>query len=646
MLKSMRRNNTVRNFIIFFIVVLLASYVLVSFGQAPPTVQGDTIVRLGSSKIKFRDALIAKRTMGNQFRQFNLTEEQVTNFTTNSIINEAVLMHGANELGIRVSDAELRHYVVDIRKNAAGEEGYLDSEQWSNYIKYNYSLQVEAFEEFLRDKELKVQKFRNLFAQSAYVSDQEVRDRFRLENEKIDMEILNANVAVVRNQLDLNDDNLKAYYDAHPDEFQSGDLRKVRFVEYDGAEMSADYEPTEEELAEQYESEQSSAWITQPSAAKVSQIQINGTDEAALDRARSVLNEINAGKEFTEAVTEHSEDASSNQRGGDMGFQPERNLSARFSPAAATAVFSAKPGSVVGPFQSRFGTHLLQVSEIRPETVRTLDEVRSQLVTKIKREKGTALARTAAADFLAKVRGGQTFDAAAEELSARIHTTPFFDSDNQSYLGEKLGTNFKAVQATFALQEIDEVSDLVELGQKFHVLQWIEESEPQLLDFENNKRRIRIAAQDKQGAAFIRNAFSEISAAIQADPAKSFADFIDQYDFLNETSIITPGPFNEDSVPLQLRTDEVDFAGLYALEVDELIGPLQTPQNLVVLARVLDKSAADESKFEDERTRLVEQIRTDRGNELLQSYAFNSRKGLDPNSQAFARVRASVEAVR
>ncbi len=648
MLKSMRRNNTIRNLIIFGIVILLASYVLVSFGQAPPTVQGDTIARIGSSKIKYRDALIAKQAIRGRFQQFNLSDENLINFTTSSLINDAVLMHGANEMGIVVSNAELRDYVVDMRTNFAGDAGYLNAEQWSNLVSYNYNLQVDAFEEWLREKELKLQKFRNLFSQAAFVPDAELKERFRLENEKIDMEILNIGVFTVRNQSTMTDDEVKAYYDAHHDEFMSGPMRKLKFSEYDASEFAAKYEPTDEEINDFYEANKTQGWITTPAMVRLSHIQLNGQDDEVYKRANEIKAKLDGGLDFAEAAKTYSEDSTNAQRGGDLGNRTRDILVRQYTEPFTDSIFDADDGAILGPVTTANGYSIVKVVSKTVANERTLEQVKPQITQNVKNEKGKQQARTAAADFLAKVRSGTEFTAAADEFSVRLYETPFFDNDPQSNLGERMGVNFKARTAAFQLAEINDVSDLIDAGNKFYVAKWTEQSEPQTLDFELSQRRIKIAAEASRGSDIIRQALLEVKAAIEADPSKSFADIIDQYDFMNEQSIITPGPFNEDTVPVQLKSENIDFrTGLYNKEVDQLVGPFKSQQDrFLVLARVIDKSSPDESKFAEDRARLLDQVRLDRGNELMASYVFSSRKVLDPNSEAYARILASVEAVR
>ncbi|MCB1041364.1 MAG: peptidyl-prolyl cis-trans isomerase [Acidobacteria bacterium] len=651
MLKSMRRNNAIRNAIIFGIVILLASYVLVSFGQAPPTVQGDTIARVGSTKIKYRDALIAKQSTRNRFAQFgsqmNITDEQINSYTANSLMNEAVLSHGADELGIHVSDSELTEAVINIRKQYGGENGYLDAEQWANFVKYNYRLQVPAFEQWLREKELKLNKFRNLFAQAAFISENDIKERFRLENEKVDVEILNVPISKLRNQNALSDEEIKAYYDAHPDEFMSGPQRQLRYVEYATNDFSAAIEPTEDEITAYYEENKEQGWITSQESAQISHIQINGLTEDAIAKANQVKSEIDGGMSFEEAVTKYSEDANSAARGGDMGNRTRIILENQYGAAFADAVLSAEIGAVIGPLQGRLGQHIVRVGAKQPARVKPVDEVRNVIVSRIKNENGKNQARTAAADFLAKFGALNDFDQAASEMSATVYETRLFDQDNQSQVDDRLNKHFQLRQAAFQLDNLNDVTGLVEDGSRFFVAQWIAEAEPAVLEFEVNTARIRLLAEANLGAAKLRSDMEAIATMLATDSSKTFADVIGDYDYMDESSIIQVEPFNEESIPIQLQSDQLTFADIYGKEIGEVVGPLRTQRDYyMVMARVIDKSVPDDARFEEERQNIVDQLRYDHGNELLGSYVFTYRDELDPNSQQMARIQAAVEAAR
>ena len=101
--------------------------------------------------------------------------------------------------------------------------------------------------------------------------------------------------------------------------------------------------------------------------------QIVTPDQAS---AEAIRKQIGAGGSFDKLAAEHSIDAETRSSGGDLGyFTPD------VMPAAYGKVLTgAKPGQLLGPFQSDSGWVLLKVEDRRKQAPPTLDASRPQIV--------------------------------------------------------------------------------------------------------------------------------------------------------------------------------------------------------------------------------------------------------------------------
>jgi peptidyl-prolyl cis-trans isomerase C len=101
--------------------------------------------------------------------------------------------------------------------------------------------------------------------------------------------------------------------------------------------------------------------------------QIVTPDQASADAIRK---QIASGGSFDKLAAEHSIDAETRSSGGDLGyFTPD------VMPAAYGKVLSgARPGQLLGPFQSDAGWVLLKVEDRRKQAPPTLDASRPQIV--------------------------------------------------------------------------------------------------------------------------------------------------------------------------------------------------------------------------------------------------------------------------
>jgi peptidyl-prolyl cis-trans isomerase C len=99
--------------------------------------------------------------------------------------------------------------------------------------------------------------------------------------------------------------------------------------------------------------------------------------------ARELLARIEAGEDFGALAEEYSQDGSAVD-GGDLGwFNPDQMV-----PPFAEAVRNLGPGNISEePVQTNFGWHLISVEDRREGDGPTLDEVREDIVNRIRQEK-------------------------------------------------------------------------------------------------------------------------------------------------------------------------------------------------------------------------------------------------------------------
>lgn len=99
--------------------------------------------------------------------------------------------------------------------------------------------------------------------------------------------------------------------------------------------------------------------------------------------AKQVLKTIKKGASFEQLARELSTDASTRNRGGDLGpFSRDQR------PELAAATFSiSKTGGIVGPVKTRRGFHLLQLVRSIPAKKDTLEEIRDSLMSRLRARK-------------------------------------------------------------------------------------------------------------------------------------------------------------------------------------------------------------------------------------------------------------------
>lgn len=142
--------------------------------------------------------------------------------------------------------------------------------------------------------------------------------------------------------------------------------------------------PDAEEIEEFYEREKEK-YFAYDEARQIRHILINegnfpdATEEeiSALSKelAQEIYQRLLEGEDFGELALEYSQDSSA-ENGGDIGFVEKVDVVKEFGDVA----FAAEVGEVAEPVESKFGWHVLEVTEIREAGVQELDETTRAMI--------------------------------------------------------------------------------------------------------------------------------------------------------------------------------------------------------------------------------------------------------------------------
>ncbi|MFN7153193.1 MAG: peptidylprolyl isomerase [Acidovorax sp.] len=133
-------------------------------------------------------------------------------------------------------------------------------------------------------------------------------------------------------------------------------------------------------------------------------------------KAEQMLDELKKGADFAAMAKERSADPGSAAKGGDLGYFARGRLLPEFE----TAAFAMqKPGELSSVVETKFGYHILQLDERRPQRIRAFEEVREELM----KEMRTTAAQDARATEAQKIQQGAKINQEAIEAFAATYKT-------------------------------------------------------------------------------------------------------------------------------------------------------------------------------------------------------------------------------
>ncbi len=96
--------------------------------------------------------------------------------------------------------------------------------------------------------------------------------------------------------------------------------------------------------------------------------------------ADAILAQIKGGADFAKLAADKSLDSGSAKQGGELGWFEQSRMVKEFADAA----FAAKKGDTIGPIETKFGFHIIEVEDTRDS--KPLEEVKDQIKTQLRSE--------------------------------------------------------------------------------------------------------------------------------------------------------------------------------------------------------------------------------------------------------------------
>jgi len=377
------------------------------------------------------------------------------------LVDQALLGHEADRLGIKVTDADLDDAIVRLPELQDG--GHFSRERLEAFLKSQRDR--GEFEDEMR-RSLLLERVRSLVTDGVQVSDAELQERYRLDHEQATVAFVRIKSAELGADLALTDEDLQKQLDAHADLYRTATTVRARYVAYRPDEFAKQVEPTDGEIAEYYELNKEDRF-TEPQQVHARHILVKvapnaptAEREAAHKRAADLLARVKAGEDFAELAKKNSDDQGSAPKGGDLGLLSHGVMPSAFEGAA----FDMQPGTTSDLVETPFGFHIIKVEEQREGGVKPLAAVRDEIVAALKKERGTELARKEAEADRRKLARGTPF---AESVSGRtvLETPPFSAGADVPGVGRVKDFT----ETALALRD-NEPSDLIETDTAIYLL--------------------------------------------------------------------------------------------------------------------------------------------------------------------------------
>ncbi|MFA4925781.1 MAG: peptidyl-prolyl cis-trans isomerase [Candidatus Aminicenantales bacterium] len=405
MLKTMRKNLKSLSPILW---IIIATFIIAIFavwggaGRLGESRQANYIIQVGSRELTAQEfaQILQQRITGmkNQYpdlkadliRQLNLPQQMLQ-----QLVQQYLLLDIARQMGLKASDEEIRQKIVSYP--VFQREGqFVGFKEYQQILDWNH-IAVDRFEQSLAE-EILLEKVTRLLTAGCAVSENEVWENYKNQNDSAKIEYLVATVDKIQLDSSPAEAELQNYFEKNKEKYRVAERRQGKYVFLKTDDLKKEMTISDAEIEKYYQDNINQ--FKEPAKIKVSRIYLPYTEadkQQILNQGEQLKTRLEAGEDFGQLARTYSKDDKASN-GGDWGFYDWQNL----SPAEIQAANQLEPGQLSPVIDLGQAVAILKVTEKMPEITRSLAEVKAMIQNQLMEDKARDKA-SQRMDNLAKV---------------------------------------------------------------------------------------------------------------------------------------------------------------------------------------------------------------------------------------------------
>jgi peptidyl-prolyl cis-trans isomerase D len=435
-------------------------------------------------------------------KELKLAEKSI-----NGLIDQALMQDEAERLQLVVSRKELIDAISQVE--AFQVNGVFNKERYLQVLAYQ-RLSVESFEAVKRN-ELLLDKVQQHFEAGVVVTDADIEEEFRNNNEKVNLNFVSLTPASFEKRVKVTDEALQAFFAEQQEVFRIPDMVALRYLQFEPQRYQEQVTFEEAELDKYYRRHLDQFEILEKIKASHILIKVDeGMDEKTLEKKRAfaekILEEARAGKDFAELARINSDDKASAVKGGSLGYFTRGSMVKPFEEAA----FNMKPGDISDIVETTFGYHIIKVEEYTEPGIRSMADAIDEVKEGLRVEKAKQLAFEKAMDAynINRKTGDLQAAATANELGLK-ESGPFA---RDGYI-DGIGRNEEIINAAHLL-EVGQLAKPVKTDEGVILFGLKERIASHIPEFEEVKELVTAAYRAAESKDLARSAAEKLVASL------------------------------------------------------------------------------------------------------------------------------------
>jgi len=607
-----------RNWAILFLLGLIIIVFVAFYGGNKMGDRGTSEVAvINGEPISQREFAVEYQRALERYREMlkgQLTEEMIKGLNlkgniVEGLVQKKLVLQEARSLGLLATDDDIANQLAKVPEFQVA--GRFNKERYLQILQAN-RLQPAQFEEDQRNQ-ITLQRLYSIILDSVQVSDAEVRERYRLDQEKIDLQFVKLSVSDVISQVKLTDEDIKKWYDRNKESLKEPLKIQVEYLTYPFEQFSAKAQVSAKEIEEYYQNNQKTKFH-RPREAKVRYIALAVAPtasaeekKAAMAKAEAIVKEARQGKDFAQLAKKQSADPTT-AKGGEVGWV----IQGQMPPDIDKLIFGIGKGDVSDPVATPGGVQIFKIDDVRDEKTLTLQEATAEISQILKTEQAKKEAGKVADNDRVKAQSGTEFSKLAQETGVSAKETKLFAAGE---ILPEFGQNQDIYKIAFGLGPKD-ISQIVEVNNAYAFLRLKQRKEPTVPPMESVKDQVEKGAKEAKAYELMLQKGNSLLDQLkkEKDLAKVAA--------ANDLKVQETGWFQRNSPQLPKIGDlaELRGGGLLLSAQKPIADRLYTQKDAAYILAFKESQPADMAQFEKEKVLLKKQAVVENRQRALAKY--------------------------
>jgi peptidyl-prolyl cis-trans isomerase D len=357
----------------------------------------NVVAKIGDDEVTIPElrAMVQQQIQGKAFTA-EMAQFYVPVLVQN-VVAERATAYESNRIGFRINNQELADNIIAQIPQLVEGGKFVGNQMYAAYLA-QMNMTIPQFEENFR-KQMLLTRLQNMVLEGIIVTPSEVEETFKKSNEKIQIALVGINPEKFKGQVTVTPAEIQEAFSKTRESYRKPEARAFVLFAVEDQKIAQQVQTDEAALRRAYSAEKERFRVDE--RVKIRHILVMTQDkpkeevEKLRKKAEDLLKQVKSGADFGELAKKNSDDPSSKEKGGDLGFVIKGQTVPEFEKMA----FSMKPGDISNLVQTTYGFHILKCEGHETARIRSFDEVKGELASEVARSQVADLAQKAANDI-------------------------------------------------------------------------------------------------------------------------------------------------------------------------------------------------------------------------------------------------------